>query len=91
VLSIATKQFDLVLEGRARRVTDPSELGTVVEAFRRNGWPAEVDGDAVTAEYSAPTAGPPPWQVFRIESETVYAFGTDEPGGATKYEKGQHD
>jgi hypothetical protein len=91
VLSTATKQFDLVVEGRAQRVTDPSELNTVVEAYRRNGWPAEVDGGAVTAEYSAPSAGPPPWWVFRIEPETVYAFGTDEPGGATKYEKGHHD
>src|SRR5690348_14793672 len=34
VLSIATRQFDLVLEGRAKRVTDPSELGAVVAAFR---------------------------------------------------------
>ena len=37
-------------------------------------------------EYSAPSAGPPPWWLFRIEPETVYAFGTDETGGATRYE-----
>jgi hypothetical protein len=88
VLSIATKQFDLVIEGRAERVTDASELDTVVEVFRRAGWPAKVDGDALTAEYSAPSAGPPPWYVYRIEPATVYAFGTDETGGATKYEMG---
>ncbi len=86
VLSIATLRFDLVLEGRAVRVTDTSQLGVVVEAFRRHGWPAQVDGDALTAEYSAPSAGPPPWWLFRIEPETVYAFGTDETGGATRYE-----
>jgi hypothetical protein len=51
----------------------------------------QVDGDALTAEYSAPSAGPPPWWLFRINSETVYAFGTDEPGGAIKYEMGEHD
>jgi hypothetical protein len=91
VLSIATLGFDLVIEGRAGRVTDSVELETAVEAFRRHGWPAEVDGDALTAEYSAPSAGPPPWWLFRIDPETVYAFGTEEPGGATKYEMGQHD
>ena len=73
------------------RVTDASELETVVKAFRRQGWPAQVDGDALTAEYSAPSAGPPPWWLFRIEPETVYAFGTAETGGATKYEMGRND
>ena len=86
VLSIATKQFDLVVEGCAVRVTDAAELGTVAEIFRRGGWPAQVDGDALTAEYSAPSAGPPPWWLYRIEAETVYAFGTDETGGATRYD-----
>ena len=71
VLSIATKQFDLVVEGRAVRVTSVSELDTVVEVFRRGGWPAQVDGDALTAEYSAPSAGPPPWWLYRVEPETV--------------------
>ena len=62
-----------------------------VEVFRRGGWPAQVDGDALTAEYSAPSAGPPPWWLFRIEPETVYAFGTDETGGATRFELGRDD
>ncbi len=91
VLSIATKRFDLVVEGQAERVTDASELNTVVEAFRRNGWPAQVDGDALTAEYSAPSAGPPPWPVYRIDPAAVHAFGTDETGGATKYEMKSDD
>jgi hypothetical protein len=91
VVNIATKQFDLVVECRAVRVIDASELQTVVEAFCRNGWPAQVEGDALTAEYSAPSAGPPPWWLYRIEPETVYAFGTDETGGATKYEMGTND
>ena len=89
VLNIATKRFNLVVEGRAERVTDASELGSVVDAFRRHGWPAEVDGDALTAEYSAPSAGPPPWWLYRVEPETVYAFGTDETSGATTYELGE--
>lgn len=89
VLSIATLRFDLVVEGRAVRVTDARELETVAEKFRVNGWPAQVDGDALTAEFSAPSAGPPPWWLYKIEPETVYAFGTDETGGATRYEIGE--
>lgn len=89
VLSMATLRFDLVLEGRATRVTDAKELETVANAFRVNGWPATVDGDALTAEFSAPSAGPPPWWLYRMEPQTVYAFGTDETGGATRYEVGE--
>lgn len=51
----------------------------------------QVDGDGLTAEYSAPSAGTPPWWLFRIEPDTVYAFGTDETSGATKYEMGQNE
>ncbi len=39
-----------------------------------------------TAEYRAPSGAPPPWWLFSIEPEIVYAFGTDETGGATRYE-----
>jgi hypothetical protein len=86
VASIATHPFDLVVEGTAQRVTDAAELASVADGFVRQGWPAEVAGDALTAEYSAPSAGPPPWYVYSIKPATVFAFGTSEPGGATKFE-----
>jgi hypothetical protein len=88
VISIATHPFDLVIEGSADRVADAAELRTVAEAFAKNGWPARVEGDALTAEYSAPSAGPPPWHVYRIRPATVFAFGTAEPYGATKFQVG---
>ena len=91
VVSIATHPFDLAVEGSAERVTAASELRAVAEAFNKNGWPAEVDAGALTAEYSAPSAGPPPWHVYRIKPATVYAFGTAEPGGATKFVVGGDD
>src|SRR5262249_49356502 len=49
------------------------------------GWPARADdtGLALTAEYSAPSAGPPPWHVYRLTPHTATAVGTVEPGGAT--------
>lgn len=86
VVSLATHPFDLVLEGTAERVTDPDVLGSVVEAFAEHGWPARVDGGALTAEYSAPAAGPPPWYVYRVIPSTVFALGTAEPYGATRFD-----
>jgi hypothetical protein len=86
VVSVATDPFDLVLEGAADRVTDARELAAVADAYASDGWPAEVAGDAVTAEFSAPSAGPAPWHVYRLKPSTVFALGTSEPFGATKFQ-----
>jgi hypothetical protein len=86
VVSVATHPFDLVIEGSVSRVTDAAELQSVAGAFAEQGWPAQVEGDALTAEYSAPSAGPPPWHVYRLTPATVFAFGTAEPYGATKFD-----
>jgi hypothetical protein len=86
VVSVATDPFDLVIEGAAKRVTDADELSSVAETYARSGWPAEVAGDALTAEYSAPSAGPAPWYVYRVQPSTVFALGTSEPFGATKFQ-----
>lgn len=86
VVSVATHPFDLVIEGSAARVTDADKLRSVADEYNGDGWPAQVDGDALTAEYSAPSAGPPPWQVYKIIPSTVFAFGTAEPGGATRFD-----
>ena len=88
VVSVATEPFDLVIEGAAQRVTDRGELASVAEAFARSGWPAEVADDALTADYSAPSAGPAPWYAYRLRPSTVFAFGTSEPFGATKFQLG---
>jgi hypothetical protein len=86
-LSVATHEFDLVLEGEARKITDPPTVATMAARWAAGGWPARVDdtGQALTAEFSAPSAGPPPWFVYRITSRTATALGTVEPGGATRW------
>ncbi len=86
VVNVATQPFDLVVEGAAERVADANQLASIAKAFADDGWPAEVAGDALTAEYSAPSAGPAPWHVYRVSPSTVFAFGTSEPGGATKFQ-----
>ncbi len=88
VVSVATDPFDLVIEGVAERVADAGEFASVADVFARDGWPAEVAGDGVTASYSAPSAGRAPWYVYRVIPSTVFALGTSEPFGATKFQLG---
>jgi hypothetical protein len=73
-----------VLEGRAERVTD-AELERLATVYREGGWPAEVDGDAFTAPYSAPSAGPPPWHLYRFTFHTAFGGATAEPHGASRW------
>ena len=84
-LSVRMEGIDLVFEGRARRVTDRATLDRVVARYRDGGWPATVEGDAVTAPFNAPSAGPPPWHLFRLEVTSVFGIAGEEPHGATRW------
>jgi PPOX class probable F420-dependent enzyme len=86
-LSVATQEFDLVVEGEAHLVTEPTTVAAMAARWAAEGWPATVDetGSALTAEYSAPSAGRPPWFVYRITPNRATALLTVEPGGATRW------
>jgi Pyridoxamine 5'-phosphate oxidase len=84
-LSARLEGIDVVLEGEARRVVDAPTLERVAALYRDGGWPAEVDGDALTAPFSAPSAGPPPWHVYRLTFHTAFGVATAEPYGATRW------
>jgi PPOX class probable F420-dependent enzyme len=86
-LSIATDEFDLVIEGEARLVTDPATVAKMAEQWAAGGWPARVDesGTALTAEFSAPSAGPPPWHVYRLDARAATVLLVADPGGATRF------
>ena len=89
-LSLSTEEFDLVVEGEARPVTDPATVAARAERWAAEGWPARVDesGRAITAEYSAPSAGPPPWLVYELTARSATALSTVEPFGATRWRFG---
>jgi len=86
-LSTAAQEFDLVVTGEATLVTDPATVAGLAERWAAAGWPARADdtGLALTAEYSAPSAGPPPWHVYRLTPRTATAVGTVGLGGATRW------
>ena len=86
-LSIATEEFDLVVEGEAHRVTEPTVVAAMAARWAAGGWPVRVDdsGSALTAEFSAPSAGRPPWFVYRVTPHNATGLLTVEPGGATRW------
>jgi hypothetical protein len=86
-ISVATEGFDLTVGGAAELITDPADVAELAERYAADGWPARVDdsGTALTAEFSAPSAGSPPWHVYRLVPRTATALATVEPGGATRW------
>ncbi|MGI8588801.1 MAG: pyridoxamine 5'-phosphate oxidase family protein [Chloroflexia bacterium] len=87
VITVATHDFDLVVEGEAARVTDVAKLQRIAQVYAAQGWQATVlEGAlALSADYSAPSAGPPPWAVYEVTPATIFALGTAEPYGATRW------
>jgi hypothetical protein len=84
-ITVATYPFDLVMDGEAVRVTDETKLQRIARVFSSQGWQPTVRDGAFYAEFSAPSAGPPPWDVYEMTPTTVYALGTAEPYGATRF------
>lgn len=86
-IAVSIRDADVVVDGRAERVTDPAAIGRVARAWAEGGWPAEPDPTAtgITAPFNAPGQGPPPWHVFRIEPRTATVVLGVEPGGLTRF------
>lgn len=80
--------YDITLDGEAHRVTDPAVVERIAAIYARIGWPAVAEGDVISAPFSAPSAGPGPWQVFRIDVRSAVALkttGSETDSGATKW------
>jgi hypothetical protein len=84
-LSVALPNLDLVVEGTATQVTDDATLQRLAERYAAQGWPARVGDGALTAPYSAPSAGPPPWYLYVLTPITAFGVATAEPYGATRW------
>jgi PPOX class probable F420-dependent enzyme len=87
-MSVATHEFDLVVEGVAEKIADPAMVATLAGRWNAQGWPARVDesGVGLTADYSAPSAGPPPWTIYRLAAHQATSLLTIDPGGATHWD-----
>jgi len=84
-IAVKFQGMDLTMEGEAAKLTDPAILQQVARIYQDIGWPTEVAGGGFTAPYSAPSAGPPPWHLYRFTFHTVVGLSTTEPNGATRW------
>src|SRR5262249_23280372 len=84
-IAAALKGLDLVVEGTARRVTDEAALERLAERYRASGWGPRGEDSAFTAEFSAPSAGPPPGYVYELVAERAYGVASDDPQGASRW------
>jgi hypothetical protein len=86
-IAVSIRDADVVVEGDAVRVTDPASMARVAKAWADGGWPAEPDpsGSGITAPFNAPSLGPPPWNVYRIERRSATVVSSAEPGGLTRF------
>ncbi len=87
VVAVSLRDADIVIEGDAARVTDRDTVARIAQAWADQGWPAEPDesGTGITAPFNAPSQGPPPWSVYRIQPRSAIVTLTAEPGGLTRF------
>jgi hypothetical protein len=71
--NLTMPSMDLIVEGRARRVTDEATVRRLAQEFGGEGWPLEVRGSDLYGPHG-PTAGPPPYAIYRLEPTTVFGL-----------------
>src|SRR3989441_6457173 len=82
-VSVSLDDIDIVIEGTARKVTDMPTLERVASLYTALGWPARAEGGAIAAEFSAPSAGRGPWNLYVVTSRVAGGGATKErPTGA---------
>ena len=84
--STTLPSLDIVIEGRANALTDDKDVRHIASFLKKNGWPLEPKGDKVDGP-NAPTAGPPPYTIFRIVPSRV--FGLPGMAGMEKAKPGK--
>lgn len=86
-VAVSIRDADVVVDGVAERVTDRSVLERLAGGWAEQGWPAEVDhsGTGITAPFNAPSQGPPPWHVYRVNARSALVTLGVEPGGLTRF------
>jgi hypothetical protein len=86
VITVAHEDAHLVVEGTAARVLDEAQLRRVAAVYAdKYDWHVTVHNGYFEAEYGAPTAGPPHFEVYAITPSVAFGFGTDETFSPTRW------
>ena len=84
--STTLPSVDIVIEGRAEPLADDDDVRHIAESLTKSGWPLEAKGDKVDGP-NAPTAGPPPYTIFRIVPSK--GFGLPGMHGMDQFEQSE--
>jgi Pyridoxamine 5'-phosphate oxidase len=89
VISVEIEPFDLVVEGTASRTRDTATLERVAAVYASvHGWRVAVNNGLFDGVAGAPTAGPPPYGVYRVTPTTAFAFPLDPTVTPTRWRFG---
>src|SRR5262249_11547856 len=85
-ISVRLPGMDVSVEGAPPRVPARGRMGRGAAHSAAGGWPAEPDGEGgITAPFSAPSAGRPPWHLYRFTLHSAVGVASAEPYGATRW------
>jgi nitroimidazol reductase NimA-like FMN-containing flavoprotein (pyridoxamine 5'-phosphate oxidase superfamily) len=86
VIAVGTAGLDLVIEGAAAVVRDERLLDRVADALvAKYAWRVVARDGALWDDEGSRTAGPPPYDVYRVEPSTAFGFGTDGAFSPTRW------
>jgi nitroimidazol reductase NimA-like FMN-containing flavoprotein (pyridoxamine 5'-phosphate oxidase superfamily) len=90
VITVEQEPLDLVIEGSARKIRDHATLQRVAERYASiNGWHVTVRDGAFHDTEGAPTAGPPPYDVYEVSPRTAFGLPVGETFAPTRWHFGQ--
>lgn len=85
-VAVAGESLDLMVEGDAVKVREEATLRRVAEKYAsKYEWRVTVRYGAFHDTEGAPTAGPPPYEVYRVVPTMAFGFGTTEPARSTRW------
>ena len=77
--------MDLVVEGTVAKVSQEARLHRVAEVYMtKYEWPVTVRDGAFYAD-GAPTAGPPPYEIYEVIPTTAFGFPWDATFNPTRW------
>jgi hypothetical protein len=86
VVAVEEEPLDLVVEGEAVKTRDEATLRRVADAYAAvYDWHVTVRDGAFHDTEGAPTAGPPPYDVYEVTPAIAFGYGTDETLTPTRW------
>jgi hypothetical protein len=90
VVAVEQEPLDLVIEGSARKTRDDETLRRVAERYATiYDWHVTVRDGAFHDTEGAPTAGPPPYDMYQVTLRTAFGLPVGVSFGPTRWHFGQ--